>query len=369
MRKSETFHGLELTRHIAQPVMFLGRTAKDWFWVYVFFATLLFVVCLVYVRYLELFDSIEQQSEAYQNFVLYFSGIPILIILPAIAGLFWWASGFLMRYSKWQVQQPLVWRPFWVIVLLFYTVIELDPLDAIHPQMSHKGLGLAPEIIPMFEKGYDLSQGIPLVQFQWGYFLLWALFWFLIGVLHWQYLIDALREVWFFTKRFHRYGASILTGFRETARAQGREPVAATYPDVKPTLPPTYRGVPRLNVTELCEADAARIIAADTSGAIAAAPGQPTVLFVDLGRFDHGPGLGELTAADGTPLLYFADWWGEPGTNREDLVVPLKPGRDEPVREPVAAVAPVEVAEPEPADTLAESDEDIHDETGSGGDD
>ena len=363
MHRIVNFGGLDLTRHIAKPAMFLGRTLQGWFWVYTFFAILLFVMCLVYVRYLELFDSIEQQSQAYQDFVLLFSGIPILILLPAIAGLLWWASGFLMRYSRWQVRQPGLWRPFWIVVLLFYGVVELDVMDVIHPQMSHKGLGMAPDLLAMFEPGYSLSQGIPMVRFfQWGYFLLWVLFWFLIAVLHWQYLLDGLREAWFYIQRFHRYGASVLTGFRETARAAGRAPVPADYPAVRPVLPPVFRGVPRLNVAELSEADAARIIAADVSGAITAAPGQPTVLFVDLGRYDHGPELTDLTDGEGTPLVRFADWWGRPGTVREDLVIPLRPVQGEPVPAvpggtEVGVVTPVEpnediTADNEPGETV-----------------
>jgi hypothetical protein len=84
--------------------------------------------------------------------------------------------------------------------------------------------------------------------------------------------------------------------------------------------------VPRLNVEQLTAAQAGAIVAADSSGAIVAAPGQPTVLFVDLGRFDFSPALAELADELGTPLLRFEPYWPEPAATREALVVPLTMG-------------------------------------------
>ena len=85
--------------------------------------------------------------------------------------------------------------------------------------------------------------------------------------------------------------------------------------------------MPRLNVDRLSEAEARRIIAADGSGAIASAPGQPTVLFVDLGRFDHDPALAELRREDGTPLIVFEctvnGYWSE------DLLMLFSPVPDQ----------------------------------------
>jgi hypothetical protein len=211
----------------------------------------------------------------------------------------------------------------------------------------------------MFEAGYKFSDGIPLIKFQWGYFLLWALFWFLVVALHWQYLINGLREVWFYVKRFHRYGASVLTGFRETAQAARQRPVTGAYPRGEVTLPQTYHGVPRLNVATLTADQAAEIIAADASGAITAAPDQPTVLFLDLGRFVYSPALANLTDEHGTPLLGFGDCWAEPGLGRTDLVIPLGAARGvEPAGEILAEAAEAQaVSEPLPDDQREDHDE------------
>ena len=40
------------------------------------------------------------------------------------------------------------------------------------------------------------SGKVETFQFQWGYFLLWLLFWFLIVVVHVSYLADGLRDKW-----------------------------------------------------------------------------------------------------------------------------------------------------------------------------
>ena len=323
MPKFEGHHGRELTHHIAMARLFYGRTSAEWWRIYGTLAVLWFLCVLTYTRYLELFDDIHNQPADYQTFVMIFSGSGLLVLLPAVAAFIWWAAGALVQYSLWQRRQPRFWRWFWVVVLVFFLYVEFDPLDAIHPLMSHKGLGNAPDLIAMFDVEYSLSQGIPWMKFQWGYFLLWALFLFLIAVLHWQYFVNAFREVWFYTQRFHRYGASVLTGFSETHQAQLKPPVTADYPEKKPQLPPAFRGVPRQRVATLTDEQARAIIAADASGAIVSAPGQPAVLFVDLGRFDYSPQLAELTTVDGTPLLSFDDWWAEPAVNRSELVVPL----------------------------------------------
>jgi hypothetical protein len=235
---------------------------------------------------------------------------------------FWWVAGALVRYSRWQLDQPAAWRWFWLGILLFYAYVELDPLDRIHPLMSRKGLAPAPNLIEMIGNGHWWP--VPTFQFQWGYGLLWFLFWFLVLAVHWAYIADGLRELWFYTQRFQRYGVSVLLGFRETARLAGTAPVTRDYPRVRPVLPPVYRGVPRLNVARLTANEAAQLRAADASGALSSPPGQPAVLFVDLGVYDFSPALAELTRSDGTPLLSFSDWWPLPETRREDLVIPLQ---------------------------------------------
>ncbi|GEM_PF-5889465 len=326
MAERQTYGGLELTRHIATVRLYFGRSAAHWWRFYGLIAVLWFLLVVTYTRYLELFDDIESRSAAYQEFVMVFSGSGLLILVPAVAAFIWWAAGALTRYSRWQLRQPVLWRWFWVVVLVFYGYVELDPLDAIHPVMSFKGLGEAPDVVAMFETGYRLTDGIPLMKFQWGYFLLWSLFIFLLVALHWQYVLDGVREIWFYTRRFHRYGASVLTGFRQTWLASRRPPVTLDYPRERSEPVSAFRGVPRLNVSRLTAEQAGAIVAADASGAIVAAPGQEGVLFIDLGRYDYSPELAELTAADGTPLLSFSDSWSPPSTAREELVVPLAPG-------------------------------------------
>lgn len=323
MSEVEGHSGIELTRHLARERRYGGRTARDWWRFYGLIAVLWFLLVLTYTRYLELFDSIEEKAPAYQAFVTWFAGSGLLVLVPAAAAFFWWASGALVNYSIWQRRQPIFWRWFWIVVLVFYSYVEFDPLDAIHPVLSHKGLGNAPNLVAMFEPGYSLADGIPLMKFQWGYFLLWALFWFLLTALHWQYLLYGLREAWFYIRRFHRYGASVLTGFRETLRVARQPAVTSGYPGTPPHLPSAFRGVPRLNVSGLSEEQAAAIIAADGSGAITAAPEQPTVLFIDLGRYDWSPALAGLADGEGRPLLSFSERWAPPATERAALVVPL----------------------------------------------
>lgn len=324
----QTYSGAELTRHIATVRLYFGRSAVHWWRFYGLIAVLWFLLVATYTRYLELFDDIESQSAGYQEFVMWFSGSALLIMVPAAAAFIWWAAGALVRYSKWQLRHRALWRWFWVVVLVFYGYVEFDPLDAIHPVMSFKGLGEAPDFVAMFATGYKLSEGIPLMKFQWGYFLLWWLLIFLVVAVHWQYVLDGVREVWFYTRRFHRYGASVLTGFRQTWRTSRQPPVTLDYPRERAQLPPDYRGVPELNVARLTAAQAAAIVAADASGAIVAAPGQDSVLFIDLGRYDYSPQLAELRAEDGTALLSFSDTWAPPSTSREDLVLPLRAAAD-----------------------------------------
>ncbi len=308
----------ELTRFTAQVPRYYGYTAMDWFKFYGFIVGMLFYVVFTYTHYFELFDDIETQSAGYRLFVTLFSGMPLLLVLPAVLGFFWWAAGALVRYSQWQEREPALWRWFWCAMLLFYSTIELDLLDRIHPLMSRKGLAPAPNLLKL----YDLK--LEFFQFQWGYFLLWTLFWFLVIILHWSYLLNGIRVVWFYTKRFNRYGVSILTGFRETLAVARSAPATVPYPQRSVALPQRFCGVPRLAVAELTPEQALAIIAADRSGAIVAAPGQPGVLFVDLGVFDYDPALGELRDAAGQPLLEFADYWAKPQARREELVLPLR---------------------------------------------
>jgi len=363
MRETESYSGIDLTQHQAMQRRYGGRTARDWWRFYGLIAVLWFLLVLTYTRYLELFDSIEQQSPQYQAFVMWFSGSGLIVLVPAAIVFIWWAAGALVRYSLWQRGQPVFWRWFWVVVLAFYGYVEFDPLDIIHPAMSHKGLGNAPNLVAMFDVGYKLTDGIPLMKFQWGYFLLWLLLWFLLVALHWQYLLNGLREVWFYVQRFHRYGASVLTGFRETARVARRPAVTTSYPHGQPVLPPAFRGVPSLNVDRLSAEQARAIIAADGSGAISAAANQPTVLFVDLGRYCFSPALAELADDQGQPLLRFAEHWAPPVVERADLVVPLgaaQPAVPKTSEENDAEQGPATAAEPdEPAaaaDTAPEPD-------------
>jgi hypothetical protein len=312
------FPALALTRHRPQAPKYYGYTAMDWLKQYGFFAGMFVWVVFTYVHYFELFEDIENKGPGYQWFVALFAGLSLLLVLPAVLGFFWWAAGALVRYSIWQLRHPMHWRWFWFVILLFFSYVEVDPLDVIHPAMSRKGLGLAPNLLKLYDGKLELF------QFQWGYFLLWLLFWFLVIAVHWSYLLNGLRVVWFYTRRFNRYGASILTGFRETLAVARSEPVTVQWPRERAPLPARFRGVPRLAVEQLTSEQAARIVAADSSAAITAAPGQPTVLFVDLGCFSYDPALAELAGETGAPLLEFADYWAGPTQMREELVVPLK---------------------------------------------
>jgi len=320
MREAPRFGALELTRYVAQQRKYWGYTAVDIFKFYGLITGLLMLVALTYARYFDLFGDIHSKPIEYKVFVAWFTGIPLLLLLPAVLGFFWWAAGALVGYTRWQLAQPVLWRWFWFSVLCFYGYVEFDPLDRIHPVMSTQGLAPAPNLLKLFDGEFTTF------PFQWGYFILWALLCFLIVVAHVSYFADGLREVWFYTRRFHRYGASILTGFKQTMDVTRSVPVTRDWPREQPQLPAGFRGVPRLNVEQLTAAQAGAIVAADSSGAIVAAPGQPTVLFVDLGRFDFSPALAELADELGTPLLRFEPYWPEPAATREALVVPLTMG-------------------------------------------
>ncbi|MCH7472529.1 hypothetical protein IIA79_06210 [bacterium] len=309
---------LELTRHHALPRKYAGYTAMDWFKFYGMVAVLLFWLAYTYTKYFELFDDIADKEPAYQAFVMFFSGLPLLLVLIAALGFFWWAGGALMRHSRWGERHPLFWRVFWSAVLLFYGYVEFDPLDSIHPLMSRKGMAPAPNLLKLFDGEFEWF------MFQWGYFLLWALFWFLVVAVHWSYILDGWRTVWFYGRRFERYGASVLTGFNVTAKTLRRPPVTRDWPREQPAIPPAFRGVPQLVASRLTEEQARAIIEADASGAIVAAPEQPTVLFVDLGRYVHSPALELLKDGDGALLLTFEDWWAPPTLSRESLVIPLR---------------------------------------------
>jgi hypothetical protein len=325
----------DLTRHHALPRRYLGRdlvsgqdtrgyTGMDLFKFYGLLAALSFLLAYTYTRYLELFTQVAQPeaSAGFKLFVVLFTGIPLLLALGAVGGFFWWSSGALVQYTRWQVRDnPRLWRWFWLAVQVFYFIILFDPLDAIHPAMSRKGLEAAPNLVLLFSGRFEWF------QFQWGYFLLWALFFFLVAIAHYSYLVDGLKEAWFYTKRVHRYGASVLTGFRGTAMVGFAQPVTLRYPAEQPTLPPSFRGAPRLNVDHLTATQAAAILAADHSGAFVRVPGTDAGLLVDLGRYSYSPQLAALAADDGTPLLAFEDVWAAPTARREELLVPLKRSR------------------------------------------
>ena len=325
MVRTPRYSGLELTTHRPLPFMFAGYSGAVWFKLYGFFAAMAFILCYTYTRYFELFDDIESKSAAYQAFVMFFSGLPILLVLPAILGFFWWAAGQLVQVSRWQLTAPRFWRWYWMCVLVFFTYVLLDPGDSIWPAISRKGLFPAPNFYYLFDRQLD-----PTFMFQWGTFLLWALFWLLIAAIVWVHVAEGLAKFWFYTSRTQRYAVSVLTGLRETARVQLREPVTMDYPRERAKLPPAYRGIPRLNVDELSPLEARAILAADASGAIISAPGQEAVLFIDLGRYDFSPELAELTSMSGEPLLRFTDYWPDPSASREALIIPLKAGAHEP---------------------------------------
>ena len=308
---------LALTRYRSQSVRYFGYTAWDWLKFYGLIAGLCFFIAINYVRYFELFDDIEAKSKAYQTFVIWFSGLPLLLAALAVIGFIWWASGALVRYSRWQESYPLFWRIFWLCVLLFYTFVEFDPFDRIHPQMSRQGLAPALNVLELFEGKVETF------SFQWGYFLLWLLLWFLIGVLHWYYFLAGIRIVWFYIRRFYRYALSVLTGFRETMKT-AYQPAAGLSDPLLPQPSPVFMEVPRLAVESITLEQAQAIIAADTSKAITASPNQPLALFVDLGRFECSTALKALRSADGLPLLSFDRSQALPAATREELIVPLK---------------------------------------------
>jgi hypothetical protein len=339
-----------LTRHVADPwrvklfAGFLGSPARgysalDLLKFYGMVVGLWFFMAWGQIHYLGLFDDLYNKPLAQQRSVLVFAALPLLFALPILLLFLWWAAGALVRYARWQLAQPALWRWFWLAILLFYGYVLLDPADSIHPQMSRKGLAPLVNINELVGNWDNLVRNHqlwppPTFQFQWGYFLLWFLCWFLLLALHWSYISDFVREVWFYARRFQRYGVSILTGFRETERLARSVPVTRDYPRERPQLPAVYRGVPRLNVPGLTADEARAILAADSSGALLLAPRQDSVLFVDLGSYDFSPALGEVRRADGTPLLRFTDWWPLPETSREALVIPLAEGPASAVRSP-----------------------------------
>ncbi|MCB1186391.1 hypothetical protein KDL29_04410 [bacterium] len=325
--------GHDLTIHHPLPKRWFGYTAMDWFKFYGFIAVSWFTLVFVYTKYGALFDDYASKQPSEQYSLMWFTASGLLLALPAILGFFWWASGALVKYSRWMVRDFTLWRLLLFVIILFFFIVEFDPLDRIHPKMSVKGIADTPNLTLLLSgEGFAIwreTGSLPVFKFQLGYFMLWALFWFLVFVLNLSYLATGFSQFWFFSNRVHRYGTSVLTGFRETARMASSEPFTEDYPRSRPKLPAAYRGVPLLNVDSLTEEEALRIIAADGSGAIAQAPGQPTVLFVDLGRYDHDPALGELKRADGTPLVVFEERWAMPVANREALVLPLRRPRGE----------------------------------------
>lgn len=333
--------GDSLTRHHALPRRYAGYTGMDWFKFYGFFTGMIFLLCYTYTRYLALFEEASKQGPAFDLFVVLFSGIPVLLAAIALLGFNWWAGEALTRYSKWQLAQPRLWQAFWFVVLSFYTFVLIDPMDKIHPSMSRLGLAPAPNIKLLFDGKFELF------QFQWGYFLLYLLFWFLLAVLHVSYLADFWKEFWFNLNRTHRYGASVLTGFRESIAVYAAAPVTS-YEIGSGTAPwaselerirgeqPTALGPPYVNPDlpggRLTAAQAAAVLAADRSGAIVPAPGQSadnmTTLFVDLGRWDFNPALAGLKDEIGRPLLRFEQQM--PAVlSRADLLVPLYRGKAE----------------------------------------
>ncbi len=327
--------GDSLTRHHALPRRFAGYTAMDWFKFYGFFAGMIFLLCYTYTRYLALFEQAGKLGPAFDTFVVLFSGIPVLMVTIALLGFNWWAGGALTRYSKWQLAQPKLWQSFWFVVLSFYVFVLVDPLDKIHPSMSRLGLAPAPNIKLLFDGKFEMF------QFQWGYFLLYLLFWFLLAVLHVSYLADFWKEFWFNLNRTHRYGASVLTGFRESMAVYASAPVTS-YEIGSGTAPwaaelersregrPSPLGPPLVNPQlpggRLNAEQAAAILAADRSGAIVAGPGQggqPSTLFVDLGRWEFSPALAELQDSSGRPLLAFETQMPA-ALKRGDLLIPLR---------------------------------------------
>jgi hypothetical protein len=316
---------LDLTRHHALPRRYLGRdvlsgregrgyTARDLFKFYGLIAALLFALALTYVKYLDLFaEAMKPDANPAMQVFAVLTIVPLLMVLVALEGFFWWAGGALVDYARWQRVDPRLWRWFWFIVLNFYFIMVTDPFDRINRLMTRNGLFPAPNLILLF------SGKLETFQFQWGYFLLWALFWFLILIAHVSYLADGLREVWFYTKRINRYSASVLTGFRGTAAVAMDPPVTRTDWPMSSTVM-----APGLALERLTQTQAEQIIAADLSGAISAVPGQRGVLLVDLGAFHWSPGLSELRDESGNPLLYKVQIDIDPTGSRSSLVVPLR---------------------------------------------
>jgi hypothetical protein len=319
--------GEQLTRHHSLPRRYLGRdilsgregrgyTARDLFKFYGMIAALLFALALTYIKYLDLFaNALSPETSPAMlaaRFWAYLTVIPLLMILVALEGFMWWAGSALVGYTRWQLAKPVLWRWFWFIVLNFYFIVVMDPFDKLNRLMTRNGLFPAPNLILLF------SGKLETFQFQWGYFLLWALFWFLVVIAHVSYFADGLREVWFYTKRINRYSASVLTGFRGTAVVAMSAPV--TYTGLGKS---TVLMAPRLKTNALTEAQAAQIVAADLSGAISAAPGQRGVLLVDLGAFHWSPALLELKDDAGNALLRAEEVQISPAASRAEFVVPL----------------------------------------------
>jgi len=237
MREQPRYLAGELTRFKPLAPKYYGYTAMDWFKFYGFFAGMILMLAFVYIKYLGLFEDIETQAPEYKLFALGFSTVALLVVLPAALGFLYWAAGALVRYSLWQQQSPRFWRGFWFVVLLFYFFFEFDPLDKIHPAMSRQGLLYVPKLIMLI-----FDRKLEFTLFQMGYFLLWMLFWFLVVMLHMSYILRGLAVIWFYTKRFNRYGASILTGFRETLAVAQTAPVTVQWPAQRTPLPQRFRG-------------------------------------------------------------------------------------------------------------------------------
>jgi hypothetical protein len=313
---------LDLTRHHALPRRYLGRdilsgregrgyTASDLFKFYGLITSLLFALALTYIKYLDLFaEATKPGAERGWQIAGLLTTIPLLMGWAALEGFIWWASLALVDYTRWQRVEPVFWRWFWVVVLNFYLFIVMDPLDKVHRLMSRNGLLPAPNLIMLF------SGKAETFQFQWGYFLLWALFWFLVVITHLSYFADGLRELWFYVKRINRYSASVLTGFRGTALTSLAPPVTLR------TLAPPKVQAPRL-LGQLNQQSAEAVVAADASHAITVAPGQSSVLLVDLAAFYWTPQLGALKDAQGNTLLTLEELELDPVATRSELVVPL----------------------------------------------
>jgi hypothetical protein len=316
----------ELTRHHALPRRYLGRdllsgregrgyTAGDLFKFYGLMTSLLFALALTYIKYLDLFaEATKEGALPVMRTLAMLTVVPLLLAFAALEGFMWWASRALVDYTRWQRVAPVFWRWFWLIVLNFYFFIVADPFDTVHRLMSRNGLFPAPNLIMLF------SGKLETFQFQWGYFLLWLLFWFLVAVAHLSYFADGLREAWFYIKRINRYSASVLTGFRGTAAVAMMPPVTMRL------LPEPTVLIPRLTVSSVDSELANAIVAADASGAITTAPGQTHVLLVDLASFYFTPQLAALTDGSGKPLLILEELPLRPVGSRDELVVPLERG-------------------------------------------